>query len=551
MADELVKVAEDSARGGFFLVFGTALSTVIMAVSAILIGWFLGAEQYGRYTVAVILPSLLFLLADLGINQGITKFSASLNARGETGRLFTIVKRAMLLKAAVGIMLFAANYVLADQIGAFILQRPDLGPEVRIASISVLFQVIFAIATSAFVGLDKTEYNVLATNLQALAKTIISIVLVLLGFGVAGALIGFVASYVVAAAASALLLLFFLRGKQAAGDGHSFSDDVGTLMKYGAPLYAALLLTGCIPLLQNYVLALFTTDTEIGNYKVATNFATLMTILSFPIATMLLPAFAKIDSSAIEKIRTFFKMANKYTTMMVVPVAMLMIVYSDEIIHIVYQSKFQSAPAYLAAYSLVYLLVGLGSLTTVSFFNGLGETRATLLVSLTAFLALLGLSPMLANAYGVIGMLAAFIVASTLSTLCSLYIARARFQVEFAVSSLLKIYGVATISLAPSLALLYSGVIRQSFSAIAPSFLLRLGFLPELIDFAAGVLLYLFIYLTLTPLTGIVTKPELQMASRVIRRVPGLSIVGERVLKYMKNTLNRRTKKQVARAETH
>jgi len=31
MTDELAKVAEDSARGGFFLISGTALTTVIMA----------------------------------------------------------------------------------------------------------------------------------------------------------------------------------------------------------------------------------------------------------------------------------------------------------------------------------------------------------------------------------------------------------------------------------------------------------------------------------------------------------------------------------------
>ena len=46
MEYDLEKVAEDSARGSFFLISGTALSTVIMAVSSILIGRFLGPELY-------------------------------------------------------------------------------------------------------------------------------------------------------------------------------------------------------------------------------------------------------------------------------------------------------------------------------------------------------------------------------------------------------------------------------------------------------------------------------------------------------------------------
>ncbi len=65
MADELVRIAEDSVRGSFFLISGTAVSTVIMAIASILIARFLGPELYGQYTLALVIPSLLFLFTDL------------------------------------------------------------------------------------------------------------------------------------------------------------------------------------------------------------------------------------------------------------------------------------------------------------------------------------------------------------------------------------------------------------------------------------------------------------------------------------------------------
>jgi len=541
MADELVKVAEDSARGGLFLIVGTALSTVIMAVSSILIGWFLGAEQYGRYTVALIMPQFLFLLADFGINQGITKFSASLSTKGETNRLLRIIRDAILLKALVGLGLFAVNYVFADQF-AIVLDRPDLGFEVRIAAISLLFQVVFAVTTSAFVGLDKTEFNVLTTNVQALAKTIISIVLVLLGLGVVGALIGFVASYVAAAAVSAPLLLLLLRKRQAPESDSSIVDNLKILLGYGSWLYISLLLTGCIPIFQNFVLAHFTTDMDVGNYKTATNFATLMTILSFPITTMLLPAFAKLDISATDKIKTFFRLANKYTTMLVIPATVFMIAYASEIVHIVYQSKFEAAPAYLATYCLLFFLVGLGYLTVVSLFNGLGQTRLTLTISLVLFLTLLVLSPILTSTFGVQGLITAFLIASTACTVSGLYLARMRFQVTLGASSLVKIYLAAVLAIVPSAALLYTGVIRGFVSAVSPSFLLHFGFLPELVDFAIGGILYVLIYLAMVPLAGIMTDPELQTVSRITKRIHFLGSVVAPVLKYMKRILNWKTR---------
>src|SRR3990170_6533615 len=208
MTDELIKVAEDSARGSFFLIAGTALSTVIMAISSILIARFLGPELYGQYTLALVVPQLLFLFTDLGINQGIIKFTANLRAKGETNRITKIIKYGLLVKASTGIAIFIINYVLADLFASALLQRPDLALYIRIASTAVVFQVIATTATSAFVGLDKTEYNALTLNIQAIAKAIISIALVLVGFSVAGALMGHVASYIVAAGASASILFF-------------------------------------------------------------------------------------------------------------------------------------------------------------------------------------------------------------------------------------------------------------------------------------------------------------------------------------------------------
>ncbi|NIS80165.1 MAG: oligosaccharide flippase family protein, partial [Anaerolineales bacterium] len=78
MSTELLKIAEDSARGGFFLISGSILATLISAIATIVVARLLGPELYGQYALALVIPTLLFLIADVGINQGIIKFSASL-----------------------------------------------------------------------------------------------------------------------------------------------------------------------------------------------------------------------------------------------------------------------------------------------------------------------------------------------------------------------------------------------------------------------------------------------------------------------------------------
>jgi len=95
MVDELTRAAEDSARSSFFLILGTATSTVTMAIASILIGRFLGPDLYGQYTLVLVVPQMLFLFTDLGINQGITKFTANLNTNGENQRSVSLIRHGL------------------------------------------------------------------------------------------------------------------------------------------------------------------------------------------------------------------------------------------------------------------------------------------------------------------------------------------------------------------------------------------------------------------------------------------------------------------------
>jgi len=520
MTDELVKVAEDSARGGFFLLSGNAFSTAIMAISTIFVARLLGPELYGQYSLALIIPQLLFLLTDLGLNQGIIKFAATLRAKGEINHVAKIIKYGLMLRALAGIAIFITTYALADFFASVFLKRPELAFYIRIASIGVVFQVISTTAGSAFIGLDKTEYNALALNIQAVAKVIISISLVLLGFSVAGAILGVVASYIVAASASAFMLYLMIRERQSTENSHSIREDFRTLMRYGTPLYLSVLLIGFTPVYQNVILALFTTDADIGNYKAATNFATLLTVVTLPITAILLPAFSKLDTANTQKTRTFFRLANKYTAMLVLPITVLIIIFSNQIVRIVYGSMYRSGSLFLASYVLMYFLVGFGYLTLASFFNGFGKTKITFTMNLITFLIVLVLSPVLTQSYGVLGLIIAFLIANVADNIYAFYVARSSFKIEFDVRSMIKIYLVSFLSSIPA-------VITLRFSSF-----------PPLLNVIVGGLLYLFTYTTLTPLMKIVDQQELKAVANILAKIKPLVPIYTPVLRYQRKILS-------------
>jgi len=521
MTTDLMKVAEDSARGGFFLISGSFISALILALTAILVGRFLGPEFYGQLSLSLVIPEMLFIFADFGISAGVIKYSASLRAEGKTDQAAKIIKHALLLKTSAGLVFFLLNFALADFLAATLLNRPDLGFYVRVASISIVFHACMHVAAAAYLGLDKTQYSALTTNIQSISKAVISVGLVILGFSVTGAVLGHVAGYITGAVVALGILLLILRKSARTNDDVGFTQTFKTFMSYGIPLYVSGILVGFVIPYQNFILAMFTTNVDIGNLRAAGNFVSLITVFSLPITTALLPAFSKLNSTTKDKTTIFFKFANKYTTLLIVPMATLLIIFSREIVQIIYGSTYQTAALFLSIHCLLYFLVGLGYLNLTSLFNGLGKTRITLKTSLITLAAILALAPILAKAYGVPGVIVALISARAASTCYGMYVAKRNFKIEYDAKSLVKIYLIGVASAIPSLLLLQTSM------------------LPELVSVIVGGLLFLAIYVTLTPIVGIVNNSELKTVTEVVQKIRLLAPIMKPLLRYQEKILNR------------
>lgn len=524
MADDLEEAAERSVRGGFYLISGTTLATVIMAIAAILIGRLLGPETYGDYNLAILPPQILLLFADLGINTGIIKFASSARFTSNPQETLRIIRHAMLFRIIAGLIIFIVALFLPELLSTGIINRPNLAFYVQIASVSILFQVVFTTSISAFVGLDRAELNALTTNIQAIAKTAISVALVLLGFGMVGAVLGFVGGYVAAGVAAGLIFVELVRSNDKKNIG-TMKQSFKILTGYGLPLYVSVILTGFMPLLQQVILAFFTSSLNFGNYRAAVNFLQLISIIPVAITTALLPAFSRLDQSTTEKVRMLFKRSNKYICMLIIPTTILLLLFSRQIVRIVYGSTFSIAWLYLSLSCIAYFLVAIGYLSLVSLFNGLGETGITLKITIINLVTFVILAPILSAAYDVPGVIASAIISATISTTYAAIAARRIFKVEFDMGKAAKIYIVSGLSALPPLAL----VTLTNFS--------------DPLMLTAGVLIYLSIYITLVPLTRIIDHKELQTIKHLVQHTRGLSPLAGPLLRYEEKILNMRSKR--------
>ena len=100
--DETLKLGKDSATGGLHLFFGKTLSTVILAVGTIVLGWFILEGDYGLYAIALIPAATLLLFQDWGVGQAMTRYCAQCRATNNEGTLRKIIVAGLTFEVASG-----------------------------------------------------------------------------------------------------------------------------------------------------------------------------------------------------------------------------------------------------------------------------------------------------------------------------------------------------------------------------------------------------------------------------------------------------------------
>lgn len=514
MTGELIEIAEESTRGSFFLALGSFLSTVISAVGVFIIAGLLGPELYGVYTLCFTVPTILLLLVNLGVNQGLTKFSASLLAKGQTGKLAKLIHNGIIFNSIIGLIFFLLCFIFSDPLATYVIARPEYGSYVRVTSFIILFQSIFNSANAIFTGFYKMEFNALSSIIAAIVKVVISPLLIIVGLGVFGAITGSVVSYMAAAIFG--ISIFFIKIYQSlnkADTSSHFFDNIRKLLKYGLPLYAATIIVGFYSQLQNVILAFFTSDLEVGFFKAALNFTTLISVVSISVGTSIFPAFARLENK-FDTLKAFFSICVKYTTLILLPVVLLIIFFSKEMVLLVYGAAYVSTASYLILLVLQFLLVGLGAFVFGSFFNGIGETKITLKIYLVNFAAFIPLAFLLTQPYGVYGLIISNLSAYFISTIYGAFVAKRRFDATPNWRNTAKIY-------------------LASFSSLAPLLFLN-TFLSSnvLLKVILGASLFILLYLTLLPFLRIISRQELADLEKAIAKTKPLAITMKPLFSY-------------------
>ncbi len=412
--------------------FALLLSNFIFFISSYLIYFglarILAPEEFGVYGVVISLMSIIVIIFVNGLQQTVSKFVS------EKEELAEIIKRKALLFQLIVGSITTLIYFLASPLIALALNDSSLTPFIQLSSLIIFFHSLYAVFIGYFNGLKQFKKQAILQGTYSVVKLLLILALVLFGFGLFGAIGGFVfASFF------AFLISFAFAGRKKLKGRFA----VKKLAFFAFPLMVFSLITNLllnISLLSVKALS----QAKFANifsayYTAAFTVSQIPYFITISIIFLIFPLISTATfSKDFAKAKNYIKKTLKYSLLVLIPVVFLIASTSKELIVLLYSSKYAFAGPILFILAFAFGFYSL-FLILCSIISASGRAKTSMFFAFSVLVLLIILNFVLIPLQSLVGAATATFIALFFGMLLSLLFVFAKFKAMLKVNSFLKI----------------------------------------------------------------------------------------------------------------
>jgi stage V sporulation protein B len=379
-------------------------------------GRILGPEPYGEFGVIMSLLAVLEVFLARGIRDSVTKYTAEFPEKSQA-----IKRRGLTIEAIFGGFVFLL-YILTAKPIALVFHNINLARPLRISALIIPFIALYSVLIGHLSGRRMFGKRALAMNVQSIGKVAGVYILALMGFGLQGAVSGYVISYVLA------LLAAFYFSREIRQESEAF--PASKLLFFAIPI---VVFSGILSLLMNldifFVKTLVKEAQAAGYYTSALALTRAPYLVFYAFAITLLPIISQLTSSnRLQEASRYVNKSLRFLLILLVPLTFFTNALSGPIIQWVYSSRYLPA-----AGPLSILIFGITFLTFFSVLTavitGSGKPKTSMALALAVLPIDFLLNLLLVPRFGLSGAAAA----TTLTSLAGMIAAALVVQKEFGV----------------------------------------------------------------------------------------------------------------------
>ena len=371
-----------------------ALSHLLLRI---VLGKELGPTGLGLYTLVFTTYMFGMQFAAFGIGIALTKYLAEYDE--DLPRVRGFISCGLFGSIVSGSMMGFLMYMLSGIIAIQFFHSPEMVDLLKITAVCFPFIAIHESIIGALNGLRKMKWFAIVNIAQHASVMLVSIVLVvLLGMGVRGAVIGFVAPTIVVGLLSLIIIREYLSAK---------STSVSTVLKEVIWFGFYIVIANSIGMINVQVDSLmvghFMSETDVGYYAVAIIFVEGLRLIPDSVQKITTPAISNYyGKQEYGNIHGLMKNSMLKVFAITMLISLTIILLGQFLIEMLFKEEF--LPAY---YPLLILLVGYSVYATVLSISGalagIGKVALMSKISLTCAVMNTILNILLIPKYGITG----------------------------------------------------------------------------------------------------------------------------------------------------
>lgn len=310
-------------RGVGFIMISRCADGVVSVIFSILIARMLTPDSYGLLSTTMGIAGLVTLVFTLGTSYSVTKFISSHLAAGDGDKIRTTISATLSLQFVLAIISGIVCFFISEPLAKNVFCKPELLFPLRIVSVFIVISALSNWILALFQGFHRMEFIAAADVVGIIARLIIAVALVWKGYGVAGAVIGFIIGSAVTAAVGTLLSVSSIYPAIPKRQNKTrISPEIRDSLKYGIPMMTSAAIVLLYEVFSIFMLTAFRTINEVSWYTIAFGIINMIMIIPVAMGTSLLPItsglHAKKDMSGISVVyRTTLKLLTYATNFVV------------------------------------------------------------------------------------------------------------------------------------------------------------------------------------------------------------------------------------------
>lgn len=407
-------------KSSFWIFITLIVSKIILYIYRLAVARELGVEAYGLFSIAILVISLLSIIATLGMDGGVLRFVAYYQAKKDFFKIKGIVTNTLIIGLSLSIIITIFTYFSADYIATQIFNTKILSSLLKVMAFSIPLYFMIAICISYLQGIGKNiSANVINNIVYSLFKVIALIIFILIGFKIESI------SYSYLVASLLVLIVFIYYSKIIKNfDRHSINAfSRKELMIYSLPLLGSAIIFQMQGLVDTTVISHYLNTYEVGLYNSAITIASLITIVPVMLYPIVIQLFTKFHALKDKKnLKLMYQQIPKWIILLNLPFTLLIILFPGAFINILFGKSFL-----LAENCLVYLSICsfLFSIWMVPYYSlqALKKTKKTLLINILAILINIVMSIILVKKIGMVGAAISTLITGIIITVISICLA--------------------------------------------------------------------------------------------------------------------------------